>query len=65
MKAYQKTRLARPLRLEGRVPPVFLFLSALHNVDLTKQAGGRLPLRIVDIDETRCRMDRWQSICRA
>jgi glutamyl-Q tRNA(Asp) synthetase len=30
-------------------------LSALINVDLAKAAGGRLLLRIEDIDETRCR----------
>jgi glutamyl-Q tRNA(Asp) synthetase len=52
------------------MPPVFRFapspnghlhlghaLSALLNADMAKAAGGRLLLRIEDIDETRCRPD--------
>ena len=50
------------------MPPVFRFapspngylhlghaLSALINADMARAAGGRLLLRIEDIDETRCR----------
>src|ERR1041384_6801942 len=50
------------------MPPVFRFapspngylhlghaLSALLNADMAKRAGGRLLLRVEDIDETRCR----------
>jgi len=57
------------------MPPVFRFapspngylhlghaLSALINADLAKAAGGRLLLRIEDIDETRCRPEYEASI---
>jgi len=56
-------------------PPVFRFApspnghlhlghaySALLNADLARQAGGRLLLRIEDIDITRCRPDFEQAI---
>jgi glutamyl-Q tRNA(Asp) synthetase len=57
------------------MPPVFRFapspngylhlghaLSALLNADLARAAGGRLLLRIEDIDETRCRPDYEAAI---
>jgi glutamyl-Q tRNA(Asp) synthetase len=57
------------------MPPVFRFapspngylhlghaLSALLNADLAKAAGGRLLLRIEDIDETRCRPEYEAAI---
>lgn len=37
-------------------------LSALLNADLAKQAGGRLLLRIEDIDPTRCKPEYEQAI---
>jgi glutamyl-Q tRNA(Asp) synthetase len=37
-------------------------LSALLNCDMAQAAGGRLLLRIEDIDETRCRPDYEQAI---
>ena len=37
-------------------------LSALLNADLARQAGGRLLLRIEDIDETRCRPEYEAAI---
>lgn len=37
--------------------------SALLNSDLARQAGGRLLLRIEDIDETRCRPEYEAAIC--
>ena len=56
-------------------PPVFRFapspngylhlghaLSALLNVEMARAAGGRLLLRIEDIDETRCRPEYEQAI---
>jgi glutamyl-Q tRNA(Asp) synthetase len=56
-------------------PPVFRFapspngylhlghaLSALLNADLARASGGRLLLRIEDIDRTRCRPDYEQAI---
>ncbi|MGD9922034.1 MAG: tRNA glutamyl-Q(34) synthetase GluQRS, partial [Pseudorhodoplanes sp.] len=56
-------------------PPVFRFapspngylhlghaLSALFNADLAAEAGGRLLLRIEDIDRTRCRPEYEQGI---
>jgi glutamyl-Q tRNA(Asp) synthetase len=57
------------------MPPVFRFapspngylhlghaLSALLNADMAKAAGGRLLLRIEDIDETRCRPEYEAAI---
>ena len=57
------------------MPPVFRFapspngylhlghaLSALLNADMTRAAGGRLLLRIEDIDETRCRPEYEAAI---
>ena len=57
-------------------PPVFRFApspngflhlgharSALLNFDLARQSGGRLLLRIEDIDATRCRPEYEQAIC--
>jgi glutamyl-Q tRNA(Asp) synthetase len=57
------------------MPPVFRFapspngylhlghaLSALLNADMAKAAGGRLLLRIEDIDETRCRPEYETAI---
>src|SRR5512135_1433618 len=57
------------------MPPVFRFapspngylhlghaLSALLNVDLASAPGGRLVLRIEDIDETRCRPEYEAAI---
>ena len=57
------------------MPPVFRFapspngylhlghaLSALINADMAKAAGGRLLLRIEDIDETRCRPEYEAAI---
>ena len=57
------------------MPPVFRFapspngylhlghaLSALINADIAKAAGGRLLLRIEDIDETRCRPEYEAAI---
>src|ERR1041384_2125480 len=57
------------------MPPVFRFapspngylhlghaLSALLNADMAKRAGGRLLLRIEDIDETRCRPEYEAAI---
>jgi glutamyl-Q tRNA(Asp) synthetase len=57
------------------MPPVFRFapspngylhlghaLSALINADMAKAAGGRLLLRIEDIDETRCRPEYETAI---
>ena len=38
-------------------------LSALLNFDMARAAGGRLLLRIEDIDETRCRPEYEQGIC--
>lgn len=38
-------------------------LSALLNFDMARAAGGRLLLRIEDIDETRCRPEYEQAIC--
>lgn len=62
---------ARPIAM----PPVFRFapspngylhlghaFSALLNFDLARQAGGRLLLRIEDIDATRCRPEFEQAI---
>ena len=56
-------------------PPVFRFapspngylhlghaLSALLNADMARAAGGRLLLRIEDIDETRCRPEYEAAI---
>src|SRR5436853_7579947 len=37
-------------------------LSALINFDMARAAGGRLLLRIEDIDETRCRPEYEQAI---
>src|SRR5205085_4353485 len=37
-------------------------LSALVNFDMARAAGGRLLLRIEDIDETRCRSEYEQAI---
>jgi glutamyl-Q tRNA(Asp) synthetase len=37
--------------------------SALLNADLAKERGGRLLLRIEDIDETRCRPEYEAAIC--
>src|SRR5262245_64164968 len=37
-------------------------LSALLNFDMARAAGGRLLLRIEDIDETRCRPEYEQAI---
>ena len=57
------------------MPPVFRFapspngylhlghaLSALLNADMAQAAGGRLLLRIEDIDETRCRPEYEAAI---
>ena len=57
------------------MPPVFRFapspngylhlghaLSALLNADMAKEAGGRLLLRIEDIDETRCRPEYESAV---
>ena len=57
------------------MPPVFRFapspngylhlghaLSALLNADMARAAGGRLLLRIEDIDETRCRPEYEAAI---
>jgi glutamyl-Q tRNA(Asp) synthetase len=57
------------------MPPVFRFapspngylhlghaLSALLNADMAKRAGGRLLLRVEDIDETRCRPEYEAAI---
>jgi glutamyl-Q tRNA(Asp) synthetase len=57
------------------LPPVFRFapspngflhlghaLSALLNADMAREAGGRLLLRIEDIDETRCRPEYEAAI---
>ncbi len=59
----------------GTMPPVFRFapspngylhlghaLSALLNADMAAAAGGRLLLRIEDIDETRCRPEYEAAI---
>ena len=57
------------------MPPVFRFapspngylhlghaFSALLNFDLARRSGGRLLLRIEDIDQTRCRMEYEDAI---
>jgi glutamyl-Q tRNA(Asp) synthetase len=72
------SRLVIPFRTDEERPmsnPVFRFapspngylhlghaLSALLNCDMARAAGGRLLLRIEDIDETRCRPDYEQAI---
>ena len=58
------------------MPPVFRFapspngylhlghaFSALLNFDLARRAGGRLLLRIEDIDPTRCKVEYEEAIC--
>ena len=57
------------------MPPVFRFapspngylhlghaFSALLNFDLARRSGGRLLLRIEDIDQTRCRREYEDAI---
>ena len=57
---------ARPVFRFAPSPNGYLHLghaySALLNFDLARQAGGRLLLRIEDIDVTRCRPDYEQAI---
>jgi glutamyl-Q tRNA(Asp) synthetase len=70
-------RLVIPSRIaeEVRMPPVFRFapspngflhlghaLSALLNFDMARTQGGRMLLRIEDIDEARCRPEYEQAI---
>ncbi|HEX5777544.1 MAG TPA: glutamate--tRNA ligase family protein, partial [Xanthobacteraceae bacterium] len=58
--------MSRPVFRFAPSPNGFLHLghalSALLNADLAKQAGGRLLLRIEDIDGTRCRPEFEQAI---
>lgn len=68
-------QLFRVVQSRAMAPPVFRFApspngflhlgharSALLNFDLARQSGGRLLLRIEDIDATRCRPDYEQAI---